>query len=36
MDNHLFEQVYPSSAVIFFDDIRVNFDFELLFPFTTK
>lgn len=35
MDKYLFEEVDPSTAVIFFDDVRVNFDFEFLFPFIT-
>lgn len=34
-DKFLFEEVDQRTAVIFFDDVRVNFDFEFLFPYIT-
>ena len=34
-DKFLFEEVDQRTAIIFFDDVRVNFDFEFLFPFIT-
>lgn len=34
-DKFLFEEVDQRTSVIFFDDVRVNFDFEFLFPYIT-
>jgi hypothetical protein len=34
-DKFLFEEVDQRTAVIFFDDVRQNFDFEFLFPYIT-
>ncbi len=34
-DRFLFEEVDQRTAIIFFDDVRVNFDFEFLFPYIT-
>lgn len=34
-DRFIFEEVDQRTAVIFFDDVRVNFDFEFLFPYIT-
>lgn len=34
-DKFLFEEVDQRTAVVFFDDVRVNFDFEFLFPYIT-
>lgn len=34
-DKFLFEEVDSRTGIIFFDDVRVNFDFEFLFPYIT-
>jgi|GEM_PF-129462 len=34
-DKFLFEEVDQRTSCIFFDDVRVNFDFEFLFPYIT-
>lgn len=34
-DRFLFQEVDQRTGIIFFDDVRANFDFEFLFPFIT-